>query len=58
MPRRARLDAPGTFHDVMIQGIERSSIFAGGENAGEADGLRPQIGREHTRSKRLKTVNI
>jgi 4-hydroxy-2-oxoheptanedioate aldolase len=29
MLRQARLDAPGTFHRVMIRGIERSSIFAG-----------------------------
>ncbi|KAA6232872.1 transposase [Chlorobium phaeovibrioides] len=27
MPRGPRLDAPGTFHHVMIRGIERSSIF-------------------------------
>jgi hypothetical protein len=58
VPHQARLDATETFHDVMIRGIERSSIFAGGENAGEADGLRPQIGREQTRWERLKTVNI
>jgi len=27
MPRKARLDAPGTLHHVMIRGIERSPIF-------------------------------
>ena len=27
MPRRARLDAPGVIHHVMIRGIERRSIF-------------------------------
>jgi hypothetical protein len=27
MPRRARLDAPGTLHHVMIRGIEGSAIF-------------------------------
>ncbi|MFC1869319.1 transposase [Thermodesulfobacteriota bacterium] len=26
MPRRARLDAPGTLHHVMVRGIERSKI--------------------------------
>jgi hypothetical protein len=26
MPRRARLDAPGTLHHVMVRGIERRSI--------------------------------
>jgi len=27
MPRRARLDAPGTLHHVMIRGIEGKGIF-------------------------------
>ncbi|MCJ7492701.1 MAG: transposase, partial [Deltaproteobacteria bacterium] len=27
MPRRARLDAPGTLHHVMIRGIEGKRIF-------------------------------
>jgi len=27
MPRRARLDAPGVIHHVMIRGIERRLIF-------------------------------
>ena len=27
MPRRARLDAPGTLHHVMIRGIEGKWIF-------------------------------
>ena len=27
MPRRARLDAPGTWHHVMIRGIEGKGIF-------------------------------
>ncbi|MEW6665030.1 MAG: hypothetical protein AB1512_07405 [Thermodesulfobacteriota bacterium] len=27
MPRRARLDAPGALHHVMIRGIERRAIF-------------------------------
>ena len=26
MPRRARLDAPGTLHHVMVRGIERRRI--------------------------------
>ena len=26
MPRRARLDAPGTLHHVMVRGIERGKI--------------------------------
>ncbi len=26
MPRRARLDAPGTLHHVMVRGIERHRI--------------------------------
>ena len=26
MPRRARLDAPGTLHHVMVRGIERRKI--------------------------------
>ena len=26
MPRRARLDAPGTLHHVIVRGIERRSI--------------------------------
>ncbi len=27
MPRRARLDAPGTLHHVMVRGIEGKEIF-------------------------------
>jgi putative transposase len=27
MPRRARLDAPGVIHHVMIRGIKRRSLF-------------------------------
>jgi len=27
MPRQARLDAPGTLHHVMVQGIEGTNIF-------------------------------
>lgn len=27
MPRRARLDAPGTLHHVMVRGIERKRII-------------------------------
>jgi len=27
MPRRARLDAPGTLHHVMIRGINKRRIF-------------------------------
>jgi putative transposase len=27
MPRQARLDAPGTLHDVMARGIEGTNIF-------------------------------
>jgi len=27
MPRQARLDAPQTFHHVMVRGIERTVIF-------------------------------
>lgn len=27
MPRQARLDAPDTLHHVMVQGLERRSIF-------------------------------
>ncbi len=27
MPRGARLDAPGTWHHVMVRGIERSPLF-------------------------------
>ncbi len=26
MPRRARLDAPGTLHHVIVRGIERGKI--------------------------------
>ena len=26
MPRRARLDAPGTLHHVMVRGIEQQKI--------------------------------
>lgn len=32
MPRRARLDAPGALHHVMIRGIERSTIFRDDED--------------------------
>ena len=28
MPRRARLDAPGALHHIMVRGINKSSIFA------------------------------
>ncbi|MEW6187052.1 MAG: transposase, partial [Thermodesulfobacteriota bacterium] len=27
MPRKARLDVPGTLHHVMVRGIEGSPIF-------------------------------
>jgi len=27
MPRQARLDAPGTFHPVMIRGIEKGRLI-------------------------------
>jgi putative transposase len=27
MPRRARLDAPGALHHVIVRGIERRTIF-------------------------------
>ena len=29
MPRQPRLDAPGTLHQVMGRGIERTKIFRG-----------------------------
>jgi putative transposase len=27
MPRKARIDAPGAFHHIVIRGIERRKIF-------------------------------
>ena len=27
MPRKARMDAPGALHHIMIRGIEKKSIF-------------------------------
>ena len=27
MPRKARIDAPGAFHHIIIRGIERRKIF-------------------------------
>jgi putative transposase len=27
MPRKARIDAPGALHDVIVRGIERGKIF-------------------------------
>jgi putative transposase len=27
MPRKARLDAPGAFHHIVVRGIERRKIF-------------------------------
>jgi hypothetical protein len=32
MPRRARLDAPGTLHHMMIRGIEGESNFFGNQD--------------------------
>src|SRR4030065_1002879 len=32
MPRQARLDAPGSFHHVMIRGIEGANIFRDGKD--------------------------
>ncbi|MEW6185732.1 MAG: hypothetical protein AB1585_08340 [Thermodesulfobacteriota bacterium] len=32
MPRKARLDVPGTLHHVMVRGIEGSPIFRDGED--------------------------
>jgi len=29
MPRKARIDAPGALHHVIVRGIERSPIFIG-----------------------------
>ena len=33
MPRKARLDAPGTLHHVIIRGIECRSIVDNGKNS-------------------------
>ena len=27
MPRRSRIDAPGTLHHIIVRGIERKTIF-------------------------------
>ncbi len=32
MPRKARLDAPGTLHHVMVRGIEGRNIFGDDED--------------------------
>ena len=29
MPRKARIDAPGALHHIIVRGIERRSIFTG-----------------------------
>jgi putative transposase len=29
MPRKARIDAPGALHHIIIRGIERKAIFKG-----------------------------
>ena len=35
MPRRARIDAPGALHHVIIRGIERGNIFRGDKDRNE-----------------------
>jgi len=37
MPRKARIDAPGAFHHIIIRGIERGKIFR--EDADRVDFL-------------------
>jgi len=30
MPRKARLDAPGALHHIMVRGIDKTDIFVDG----------------------------
>jgi hypothetical protein len=32
MPRKARIDAPGALHHIIIRGIERKTIFRDAED--------------------------
>ena len=32
MPRKARIDAPGALHHIIIRGIERRRIFSGDQD--------------------------
>ena len=41
MPRRARLDAPGTLHHVMVRGIERGKIV---NDAADRDNFVSRLG--------------
>ena len=47
MPRKARMDAPGALHHIIIRGIERKAIFM--DNADRANFVE-RIGRIITES--------
>ena len=42
MPRRARIDAPGALHHIMVRGIERRRIFRDDE---DRNGFVDRLGR-------------
>ncbi|MFH0788790.1 MAG: hypothetical protein V2B13_14415 [Pseudomonadota bacterium] len=51
MPRKARLDVPGTLHHVMVRGIEGSKIFRNEEDRKDfVDRLRSLVVETETRN--------
>jgi hypothetical protein len=42
MPRKARLDAPGTLHHVMVRGIERRRGLAGSDHGNNLFSIKEQ----------------
>jgi len=42
MPRKARIDAPGALHHIIVRGIERRKIFI---QKGIQEGKRPELTR-------------
>ena len=41
MPRKARIDAPGALHHIIIRGIERKAVF---KDSADRDNFRERLG--------------